>query len=170
MSTALLLHVSTSSSSDYVNVSMSFVEAEISEFDTVDKVRNFGCDNPRHDLCVTAQGDTADQDRPLYAWEVSYSTIYRATLSDLRPKVNELRRIERKLARLEESEGPAMLFWQYVVRVCRVTGAKVIKCVEQNGQNYDDNVYAVVPAQQLPYTIERAVSEATGCYPCIVAS
>lgn len=136
---------------EYYHIHADFVLETTEDGKTV--YRN-ACDTMYHDVSIYSQGNnearTIGDSAPLYAWEVRL-TYGNKNIHDLEPIVKLMQRIRKGLQEMQETDGYAASFAEYVLRVAKV--AKVSHAVVQRGSgrgwSYDDNEYRVLPLGEM---------------------
>lgn len=105
------------------------------------------------DLTVRAQCNTTDAGE-FYGTDVSYSQPYQVKLRDAEKMVKTLRKIEKGLARIEQSDGRPLDFIEYVRRF-----EKILKIQKVLGWRAGAGAYRWDSVDQVRYNLNSFVSE-----------
>ena len=111
-------------------------------------------------LEVSCQGNNDDKPHGVYAWEVKYRDVYSVELAEAERMVWLLKRIDKRLERFGETEGPSLTFGQFAGRIARACEAEFF-CLKTDDATvgYDESEYRLMPLGEGVGTIDHLISK-----------
>lgn len=114
-----------------------------------------------NDLMVVSQGNSEDEPRKLYGWEVRYQNVHSIDLREATRMHMTLSLVERRMEKVEAKYGRAMSFGAYLARVAEAVGASAFVSqatkTGRGGWSYDDQPQRVRTISDGIYHVDNLV-------------
>jgi hypothetical protein len=113
-----------------------------------------------NDDAPVSEGDSRRNVRHLYAYAVGYWNVNHVSARDADRMSKTLRTIHRRLAAIEERDGPYLDFAQYVERVAEAIGCDgVTYYTDQRSGSYDASTFETVSVSEGASKLARLIGQ-----------